>query len=634
MTKQVTFLILLTLLTCHIFSQTGPGGVGNSSSNIIWVKADANIYSDAGTTPAISGDNVRQWNDVSGNGLNGFSTVVANQPEYELNVQNGYPGIRVNGNQFISFPAMGIANNSSLTYIMAFKDTAIGSRGTNNNGAGDYLIDRVSPTNELFSLKLINPGVYGYQKRTNAGSALGGVSTATAINTNAKAIEYRRDYGVDYQIFYNNSLEGSAAETNGPTTPPAPQIGRHCNYGNQGLRGYIYEFIIYNEALNSAQTIIVNNYLAAKYGFTLSANDCYTRDNTGGGDYDHDVAGIGRIDAANAHDDAQGSGIVRILNPTGLDNNEFLMWGHDNGVAQATNTVDLPTGVAARFDRVWRVSERNADNTANVNVGDIDMRWDLSNLGTITASDLRLLIDTDNDGVFSDETPIAGATALGGDIYEFASVSGGAAGIRNSRRFTIGTINKSETPLPVKLVSFEANLNGDRVDLKWMTSSEINNDYFTIEKSIDAINWVDVITTNGAGNSNQAISYYEIDYDPTEGMSYYRLKQTDFDGQSEYFNIVPVKYEINSSGVGKINIFPSPSNTGETVSVEFVNISGEEFLVVLRDVLGKEFYSKIHIDIVNGKLIGVPIDTNLPKGIYLITATSENQIYSQKLIIE
>ncbi|MDG1477376.1 MAG: hypothetical protein P8Q14_09535, partial [Vicingaceae bacterium] len=472
--KQITLFISLIFLTGSLFSQTGPGGVGSAGSNIIWVKAESEVYSDAGTTIATNGAKVRQWNDVSGNGLDGFSTVVANQPEYVLNAQNGYPGLRVKGNQLISFPALGIAGTSSATYFMAFKDTAVGARGTNGNGTGDYLIDRVSPTNELFSLKLLNTNTYGYQKRTDAGSALGGVSSTTAINTDAKVIEYRRDYGVDYQIFYNNSLEGSAAETNGATTPPAPQIGRHCNYGNQGLRGYIYEFIVYDEALNSAQTIIVNNYLSAKYGFTLSANDVYLRDNPGGGNYDHEVAGIGRVDANNIHNDAQGTGMVRILNPTNLNDGEFLMWGHDNGVAEATNTTDVPGIVAARFDRIWRVNERTTSNTA-CNVGSIDMRWDLNGLGAITASDLRLLIDDDNDGVFSDETPIAGATDLGGGIYQFAGVTGGAGGIRNSRRFTIGTINATQTPLPIDLISFNANLNEDisKLLLNGISFSEI-----------------------------------------------------------------------------------------------------------------------------------------------------------------
>ncbi|PCJ01501.1 MAG: hypothetical protein COB15_00860 [Flavobacteriales bacterium] len=615
-----TIIFLAILLSKLVEAQTGPGGVGTSSSNIIWVKADANVYSDAGTTPATSGDNVRQWNDVSGNGLNGFSTVVANQPEYELNAQNGYPGIRVKGNQFISFPAMGIANNSSITYIMAFKDTAVGGRGTNNNGSGDYLIDRVSPTNELFSLKLVNPSRYGYQKRTDAGSAIGGVSTTTAINNSAKVIEYRRDYGVDYQIFYNNSLEGSAAEANGPSTPPAPQIGRHCSYWNQGLRGYIYEFIIYNFALNTAQTIIVNNYLSAKYGFSLSANDCYSRDDVGGGDYDHDVAGIGRVDAANIHNDAQGTGIVRILNPTGLGDDEFLMWGHDNG-AMLPTTTDIPAGVEARLERVWRVSERNANNTLSIDVENIDMRWDLTGLGSITATDLCLLIDTDNDGVFSDETPISGATSLGNDIYEFANVPGNATGITNDRKFTLGTLDMIITALPITLISFEANLDVDHVELEWVTATEINNDFFTIEKSIDAISWEEVVVASGAGNSNQVISYFETDYNPMNGISYYRLKQTDFNGAYEYHGIRPVTCEQSNF----ISIYPSPFKNSFTIKLS-ENTTYPAALEVV-DYLGRTIYAKT----LTSNLNIITLD-KMPHGTYFIKVTTVNTQVVERIV--
>lgn len=190
------------------------------------------------------------------------------------------------------------------------------------------------------------------------------------------------------------------------------------------------------------------------------------------------------------------------------------------------------------------------------------------------------------------------------------------------------------TPLPIELVSFEANVNDNRIELRWVTATEINNDYFTIEKSLDAKVWEVVIIVAGAGNSNQLLDYFDVDYEPIEGVSYYRLKQTDFDGKFEYFNIVPVKFEVNSEESGIMNVFPSPANAGEIVKVEFINIFEEELLVVLRDIQGKEFYSKIHINIEDGKLIGVPINADIPKGVYLITATSENQIYSQKLIVK
>ena len=251
-----------------------------------------------------------------------------------------------------------------------------------------------------------------------------------------------------------------------------------------------------------------------------------------------------------------------------------MMWGHNNGVAEATNIVDIPVTVQGRFDRVWRVSEVNSAGNAR-NVGSVDMRWDLTGLGAVTVSDLRLLVDTDNDGVFADETPIAGAIALGNNIYEFSSV----AAITNNRRFTLATINKLTTPLPIDLVSFEANANDDQVDLKWITASEINNDFFTIERSADAKEWKEVLA--GAGNSNQTINYFDSDYEPLTGISYYRLKQTDFNDQSSYSNIVPVKFIKDHVAGGNINLFPNQVRGEEIVNVEFSNIFEEELLVVL-----------------------------------------------------
>tara|TARA_B100000809_G_scaffold263609_1_gene317260 strand:+ start:3760 stop:5139 length:1380 start_codon:yes stop_codon:yes gene_type:complete len=188
--------------------------------------------------------------------------------------------------------------------------------------------------------------------------------------------------------------------------------------------------------------------------------------------------------------------------------------------------------------------------------------------------------------------------------------------------------------LPIELISFEANINDDRVDIKWVTASEINNDFFTVERSVDAKKWVEIIEVSGVGNSNSLLEYYETDFEPKEGISYYRLKQTDFDGNFEYFNIVPIRYKKNNTRDGAISLFPNPVNRGETVKLEFKNIYESELLVVLRDVSGREFYSKVIVNIEDGKLIGVPIQNSIPEGVYLVIASSENQMYSQKLVIK
>ena len=187
--------------------------------------------------------------------------------------------------------------------------------------------------------------------------------------------------------------------------------------------------------------------------------------------------------------------------------------------------------------------------------------------------------------------------------------------------------------LPIELISFEANLNEDRVDIKWVTASEINNDYFTIEKSKDGKSWEKLLIVSGAGNSNQVLEYYDIDYNPFKGISYYRLKQTDYNGKFAYSNVVPVKFEKSTTNQN-INLFPSPINVGGTVHLEFKNINASEMLVILRDLKGSEFYSKVVVNVEDGKLIGLPINMDIPAGVYLITASSENQMYSQKLIVK
>ncbi len=261
---------------------------------------------------------------------------------------------------------------------------------------------------------------------------------------------YQLDYNqTDFRIYINGNHTETDAETRTPlTNSNSLYIGNEQGTSGRFLDGDIAELICFNSPINSAERIILHNTMAAKYGFAMAANDVYNEDDSGSGDYDHDVAGIGRVDASNIISDAQGTGIVRMLNPTGLGNDEFLMWGHDNGDELATETTDVPAGgdpVDARFDRVWRVSEANSSGTGGVDVGSINIRWDLTGKGSVTASDLRLLVDTDNDGNFADETPISGATLVSGNVYQFAGVSA----IVNNYRFTLATINDTQTPLYV-----------------------------------------------------------------------------------------------------------------------------------------------------------------------------------------
>lgn len=137
--------------------------------------------------------------------------------------------------------------------------------------------------------------------------------------------------------------------------------------------------------------------------------------------------------------------------------------------------------------------------------------------------------------------------------------------------------------LPIELLFFNATvLNYQRVQLSWETVSEINNDFFTIEKSIDGYNWQTVGYEDGAGTSNTLNSYSKIDYSPFSGASYYRLQQTDFNGVTEYFPIISIELPLNETSVA---IYPNPTQQVLNVRAEKEEIQSLKlFNIVAQDV--------------------------------------------------
>src|SRR5688572_24070099 len=87
-----------------------------------------------------------------------------------------------------------------------------------------------------------------------------------------------------------------------------------------------------------------------------------------------------------------------------------------------------------------------------------------------------------------------------------------------------GTSTKPDfEPLPEVLLSFDAVLNGSKVELTWASNAEYHNNYFTIEKSKDAIAFTEFLKIRNFGNNSNIISYFDVDYVPYSGLSYYRL---------------------------------------------------------------------------------------------------------------
>ncbi len=139
--------------------------------------------------------------------------------------------------------------------------------------------------------------------------------------------------------------------------------------------------------------------------------------------------------------------------------------------------------------------------------------------------------------------------------------------------------------LPIALSSYNVNLNKDKVLIDWSTAQEQNNRFFTVEKSGDGINYHALGKVAGAGNSSVKHSYQMTDYAPLEGVNYYRLHQTDYDGTIKYYEVKKINYltgkpftaSIRNNGSGQVSI---TINTAKAmlINMSVVDMQGKNIL--------------------------------------------------------
>jgi hypothetical protein len=176
----------------------------------------------------------------------------------------------------------------------------------------------------------------------------------------------------------------------------------------------------------------------------------------------------------------------------------------------------------------------------------------------------------------------------------------------------------SNLPLPIELLSFEAQQSGSGVLLKWQTASEINNDYFVVERSRNGEHFERVGDVDGHGNSTSTLYYSLLDERPYKGISYYRLKQTDFDGHSTFSKAVAVKMDAVT------DFYPNPA--GDELFI--TGMSGENEEITITDISGKEVLKSA----VSPQYASVNVQS-LKDGLYYVKLHAENHSPVSKLII-
>ncbi len=235
------------------------------------------------------------------------------------------------------------------------------------------------------------------------------------------------------------------------------------------------------------------------------------------------------------------------------------------GISAPSVTTDVFT---AEYFYSGSPNPTNLDVTVN-HVSGIE-HWDLSrDLGTSTPAVTLYWEDGTRSGVTDLADLIVAHYDSGTSEWEnMGSLATGTVGtgtVTSTVAFTsYSPITLSSSgginPLPIELLTFQvaASEKINQVDIAWHTASETDNDYFEIQRSSDAVHFASIQTIDGAGNSNQSLSYSTIDTDPLPGISYYRLKQVDFDDSFSYSAIRAVNLSNNQANQ-KILVYPNPT---------------------------------------------------------------------------
>ena len=191
----------------------------------------------------------------------------------------------------------------------------------------------------------------------------------------------------------------------------------------------------------------------------------------------------------------------------------------------------------------------------------------------------------------------------------------------------IGTDDIDESPLPVTLLSFYAKATAQNtVNVTWTVASQINNKMFTIEKAKDGITFDSVGSIPGAGNSNATISYNMVDETPYTGTSYYRLKQTDFDGNATYSAIVPVNFTLSAA----LTVYPNPAQVNTVFTYNAPIAGATEVRIVSSN--GKVISSATYTMQQGSNTFGMDVST-LSTGTYILEVINNGQANDAKFIV-
>lgn len=255
----------------------------------------------------------------------------------------------------------------------------------------------------------------------------------------------------------------------------------------------------------------------------------------------------------------------------------------------------------------------------------VTLYWQNASKSGIYTYDSTVRVAKYTGGAWNDLGQSSITASSSGSVTSNSTVSG-----FSNLLVTFGTINSSSNPLPITLTAFNAIYieESNSVLINWDVASQLNNKEFTVEKTTDGINYMEVGSLPGAGTTPFAKSYSLVDYSPYTGLSYYRLKQTDEDGNSTGFYQVPVS--INLTITGSINVYPNPVKANAVLT--YISENNQPITVTISDLSGKIISSSTYQLVQKGTNSFLLNTATLMQGLYLLHVSDSRKSYYGKLV--
>ncbi|MEZ4884035.1 MAG: SdrD B-like domain-containing protein [Chitinophagales bacterium] len=183
--------------------------------------------------------------------------------------------------------------------------------------------------------------------------------------------------------------------------------------------------------------------------------------------------------------------------------------------------------------------------------------------------------------------------------------------------------------LPIELVSFEGEVLQDGNLLKWVTASEVNNDFFSLERSIEGTYFETIHTQDGAGTTSLTMTYDYLDRTAPNGISYYRLQQTDFDGSSSTSKVIALQRGESEGGFDIVSVTPLGNFLHTAVGFQVPKVGNVE--VKLFDVSARLVYST-SIEAMEGFNVLQMNTESYSQGIYLLQLRYGEEMRTVKIL--